>query len=221
MTTGGRTPSGGARRGTPRAGAPAVRRATPARPRRASRSTGAARSSSPSQVRRPKANPKTRTPPARPGAPGAGSRTRTKDAPPPTRPGAVGRPKAPTAERAGAATSGRRRRSHGRMLGALLVSVLLVAFLLVGVFPTRTFLAQRASTNDAARQVAALRARNKALGTQIDRLQTPEEIERIARQEYGMVRPGEEAYAILPTPPPPIELPEVWPFVGVAGALNR
>ena len=36
--------------------------------------------------------------------------------------------------------------------------------------------------------------------------------ERIARSQYGLVMPGEEAYAVLPAPEKPIELPEIWPF---------
>ena len=39
---------------------------------------------------------------------------------------------------------------------------------------------------------------------------------RIAREKYNLVRPGEEAYAILPPPPPKIAVPPVWPFTGLA-----
>ncbi len=107
------------------------------------------------------------------------------------------------------------------MLGALLASILLVGFLLLAVFPTRTFLAQRAATSSARTELDDLDRRNQALERRMDRLQTPEEIERLAREQYGLVRPGEEAYAILPPPPPAVELPDVWPFVGVADHLNR
>ena len=100
------------------------------------------------------------------------------------------------------------------------VSVVVVGLLLFGVFPTRTYLAQRAATRQADHQLAVLNASNASLERQVHGLQTPDEIERIARQDYGLVRPGEEAYAILPTPPPPVKLPNVWPFVGVAAALN-
>ncbi len=107
------------------------------------------------------------------------------------------------------------------MLAALLVSILLVGFLLLAVFPTRTYLAQRASTSSARTELDDLHRRNSALERRIERLQTPEEIERLAREQYGLVRPGEEAYAILPPPPPPVQLPEVWPFAGVSDHLNR
>ena len=65
-----------------------------------------------------------------------------------------------------------------------------------------------------------LQDKNEEPSKRIHKLKKPEEIERMAREEYGMVRPGEEAYAILPAPTP-VALPDVWPFAGVAEALNR
>ncbi|MBI2710879.1 MAG: septum formation initiator family protein [Actinobacteria bacterium] len=117
----------------------------------------------------------------------------------------------------------RRRRllSQGRLVAALLASIGLVAFLLLGFFPTRTWMAQRASTRQSAAQLSELRRTNAALERRVRRLSTPGEVERIARRDYGMVRPGEEAYAILPPPPPPVNLPDVWPFTGVSDELNR
>ena len=46
----------------------------------------------------------------------------------------------------------------------------------------------------------------------MDTLKTDEEVERLAREQYNLVRPGEESYAILPPPPPKVELPQWWPF---------
>ena len=39
----------------------------------------------------------------------------------------------------------------------------------------------------------------------------------IAREEYNLVRPGEEAYSVLPAPLPALELPQVWPFGPLSG----
>jgi cell division protein FtsB len=99
--------------------------------------------------------------------------------------------------------------------------VLVVAFLLVAVFPTRTLLTQRSETSAARSEVEDLRVSNRELEERIAVLQTDAEIERIARKDHGMVKPGEEAYAVLPRPEDPVVLPEVWPFVGVADELNR
>jgi hypothetical protein len=80
------------------------------------------------------------------------------------------------------------------------------------VFPTSTYLDQRSDTAEAEERLAVLREQNDAYEEQAERLQTPEEIERLAREQYNLVRPGEEAYAVLPAPLPDLELPSVWPF---------
>jgi cell division protein FtsB len=107
-----------------------------------------------------------------------------------------------------------------RALWPLLGSVTLVGVLLLGVFPTRTFLAQRASTHHAEEQLQVLREQNDELAARVAALNTDAEIERLAREQYNLVRPGEEAYAILPAPPPPLRIPEVWPFVGLQELLE-
>jgi len=86
----------------------------------------------------------------------------------------------------------------------VLVLVVLVGVLFVAVFPTRTWLAQRAETASATEQLHVLDAQNKVLEKRVDALQSDDEIERLAREQYNLVKPGEEAYAILPgagTPP--------------------
>ena len=49
----------------------------------------------------------------------------------------------------------------------------------------------------------------------------PDEIERLAREEYGMVLPGEKPYRMLPAPEEPVDLPDTWPFTGAEDWLNR
>jgi cell division protein FtsB len=106
------------------------------------------------------------------------------------------------------------------LAGALVASVLCVGVLLIAVFPTRSYLAQRASIHKAERRLSSLDRENQRLATQARRLSTPDEIERLARGQYGLVRPGEQAYAILPAPKPPIGLPELWPFAGLEHLLR-
>jgi cell division protein FtsB len=93
-----------------------------------------------------------------------------------------------------------------------LVAVAVVLVLVLGVFPTRTWMQQRAARDRAAEQLDVLAAENAKLETRIQALSTDAEIERLARQWYNLVRPGEEAYAVLPPPPAAVELPSVWPF---------
>jgi cell division protein FtsB len=82
----------------------------------------------------------------------------------------------------------------------LLASVVLVGVLFAGVFPTRTFLAQRASISRAEKQLDVLGQQNAELERRARELQSDAEIERLAREQYNLVKPGEEAYAVLPPP---------------------
>jgi cell division protein FtsB len=100
-----------------------------------------------------------------------------------------------------------------RVLGLLLASVVLVGVLFLFVLPGRTYLAQRRTVAAAETRVKVLSQANAQLEQQAKRLQTDAEIERIARQQYGMVKPGEVPYAILPpkqppAPPPPPARPK-------------
>jgi len=86
----------------------------------------------------------------------------------------------------------------------LAVAVLaLVGVLMLAVFPARTLVAQTRERARLAAQVKDLESRNSRLDDQGRLLQTDAEIERLARQHYNLVRPGEEAFAILP----PVTLP--------------
>ncbi len=73
-----------------------------------------------------------------------------------------------------------------------------LAVLVLVVFPTRSYLKERSDVSSAAHQLRTLDAQNRQLTNQIGRLNTDAEIERLARRDYGLVKPGEEAYAILP-----------------------
>jgi hypothetical protein len=103
-------------------------------------------------------------------------------------------------------------RRLGRLLGYGVGGAVLCAVLAFAVFPTSTFLDQRADTSEAEERLAVLRAQNEAYEARIERLETQEEIERLAREQYNLVFPGEEAYAVLPAPLPELALPTVWPF---------
>jgi len=104
------------------------------------------------------------------------------------------------------------RRRTRRLLWAALGGVTLLAVLAIGVFPTRQYLDQRAAAADRGAVLSSLKAQNDSLQQRIDALGTPAEVERIARAEYGLAYPGEETYAVLPTPEPVDRVPAVWPF---------
>ena len=104
--------------------------------------------------------------------------------------------------------------SQGRRHRAwLLVSVIsLLGVLLLAGFPARAWIAQRHERERVAASVRDLAAQNRRLEDQARLLQTDAEIERLARKDYNLVRPGEEAFAILPPagpPPAPAPAPAV------------
>ncbi|CAN5856726.1 hypothetical protein BH24ACT3_BH24ACT3_09220 [soil metagenome] len=100
------------------------------------------------------------------------------------------------------------------------VSVVLIGVLFLGVYPTRTYLAQRASASAATEQLGVLERQNDELAQRITALRTDAEVERLAREQFNLVDPGEEAFVVLPPPGPPlVDLPERWPFTGVEERL--
>lgn len=103
-------------------------------------------------------------------------------------------------------------RRVGRALGYAGGGAAVLGAMAIGLFPTQTFLHQRAATSESEQRLAVLRDQNEAFEARLDRLGTDEEIERLAREQYNLAYPGEEAYAVLPAPLPPLELPSLWPF---------
>jgi len=110
---------------------------------------------------------------------------------------------APTAKPTPKARPSRGARSRGRRstLALLLVGLAFVAVLFAFVYPTRTYLHQRQELNAAERRLQVLQQNTKSLEHDSARLETDAEVERRAREDLGMVRPGETPYVLVPTPP--------------------
>ena len=111
-------------------------------------------------------------------------------------------------------------RTRRRLAGAVVSTVLLVGVLFVAGFPLRTYLAQRASTHTAVIELQKVQAEQRAVDAARQRLATAQEIERRAREQFGFVKPGEQAYNILPARSASIGLPDGWPFTGVEQVLR-
>jgi cell division protein FtsB len=99
-----------------------------------------------------------------------------------------------------------------RVLWLAIAALSVLVVLSLAVFPVRQYLGQRADTAERQRTLHHLEAQNARLQAQVDALNTPQEIERIARSEYSLVKPGEETYAILPPKKSTSSVPSVWPF---------
>jgi cell division protein FtsB len=84
-----------------------------------------------------------------------------------------------------------------RAVRVLLVAVVVGGIVFLFVLPGRTWLAQARAHAVAERQAAALSRENAALAERIAQLQSSAYVEQLAREEFGLVRPGEQAYGIL------------------------
>ena len=82
------------------------------------------------------------------------------------------------------------------LLGALALTV-------SGILPFRQLISQQHEIERSQEQLTALRNENNALEEDIEMLGTDAEIERLAREQYGLVRPGEIAYVVV-TPDEPL-----------------
>ena len=94
--------------------------------------------------------------------------------------------------------------------GWVLAVVLLGALALTvsGILPFRQLISQQRQIERSQAQLTALTDENDSLAEDIAMLGTDAEIERLAREQYGLVRPGEVAYVVVtPDEPLVIEAP--------------
>ena len=79
-------------------------------------------------------------------------------------------------------------------LGAVVVA----AVVLFAWFPAGSLLNQRSSLADTEAQLSALHKQDAALAQEKKNLSDSDEIGRIAREQYQLVTPGQQAYEVLP-----------------------
>ena len=77
-------------------------------------------------------------------------------------------------------------------------TALLSALILVVWFPATALLHQRAAINASAAELSHLQHQDQALAQEQQALQSPAEIARLARDRFGLVNPGQQAYQVLP-----------------------
>jgi len=118
----------------------------------------------------------------------------------------------------------RRKRSLLRRSTWFITPVILVILTfgaLAFLAPTRTLLDQRKTAATAEQRLAELDQANNEAQAQVDALQTDAEIERLARENYGYAKAGEEVYHLLPEAKDPVRVPDTWPFEGLGSSLAR
>ncbi len=89
-------------------------------------------------------------------------------------------------------------RMKKRIVVAVPVLLLVVAAVVfTNLFPFRQMLAADRSVAAAEQELAEMEAANLALETELAALKTPEETERLARDELGYVFPGEQGFVVV------------------------
>jgi cell division protein FtsB len=86
------------------------------------------------------------------------------------------------------------------VMAVVALSLLVVAGLAVA--PVRRYFSQGEQTGAAEAELEGLQAEVADLDARLEELRTDAAVERIARQHYDLVFPGEESYRILPAPAP-------------------
>lgn len=115
------------------------------------------------------------------------------------------------------------------MLIVTLLFLLVGAAFLTQLVPYQQILESQRQVEAAKSQLAELQEENTRLQADVDALQTNAEVEKLAREKLGYVKPGERAYVVLdppesesePSPQPAVtELPEertwvdrLWDFI--------
>jgi cell division protein FtsB len=104
------------------------------------------------------------------------------------------------------------RRRHGRVAVGM-VAVLVVAALVAALFvlPVQAWLDQRRALAESNKQLDVIWSENKRLEGLYDQLQTDAVVEQQAREQFGLIKPGELPLSVLPAPPA-TALPPGWPF---------
>lgn len=86
----------------------------------------------------------------------------------------------------------------GKFVARVGLALLIVAVFVFGVFPTGRYLDQRNDLDRARTDLEEIQAENNDLQRRVDLLGSDPEIERVARDQYDLVYPDDEVYAVLP-----------------------
>jgi cell division protein FtsB len=82
------------------------------------------------------------------------------------------------------------------------VGLVVGALALTGVAPARQALRQHQQVDELQSRVDALKQRNGELTGRLNRLSDVAYMEKLAREQLGVVRPGETSYVVVPAPAP-------------------
>jgi cell division protein FtsB len=106
--------------------------------------------------------------------------------------------------------------SRAAVLRLAVASLVLIGALFLFVFPTTAVLDQRSKLSDAKERLSVLEEQTRRLAEESERVRSDAEIERLARDRFNMVKPGEQAWAVVPAPTTTTTTPPPAPTTPVA-----
>lgn len=76
--------------------------------------------------------------------------------------------------------------------------IVIAALSMSALAPARQAFSQQSMIRAEQRKLVVLQSENQKLNERLARLQDPEYVEKLAREELGLVKPGEVAYVVVP-----------------------
>ena len=103
-----------------------------------------------------------------------------------------------TSKASGSGAKAKAKGSLGRARLAFVGAIVATAIVLFAWFPAGSLLSQRSNLHGTEAELNALHAQDAALAQENKNLSDSGEIGRIAREQYQLVSPGQQAYEVLP-----------------------
>lgn len=92
-------------------------------------------------------------------------------------------------------------------MSTIALGLAVIALMFAFVYPTSTFFQQRSQIGAAEQRLSRIDDEAKRLEKENAQLKGDAEVERIAREQYGLVRPGETPYVLVPAATPTTTTP--------------
>ena len=93
------------------------------------------------------------------------------------------------------------------VISTVALGLAVIALMFAFVYPTSTFFQQRSQIGAAEQRLTRIDDEAKRLEQENTQLKGDAEVERIAREQYGLVRPGETPYVLVPAATPTTTTP--------------
>jgi len=94
------------------------------------------------------------------------------------------------------------------LFSRLLLLFLILVVLAWSIYPLKHRYQQKRQIGSLEKELKNVRQENKVLQSEVDRLKSPDYIEILARKNFGLIKPDEEAYVVALSPEEEVEITE-------------